>query len=373
MDISIILPCLNEEETVGICVTKARAVFDALGLEGEVIVVDNGSSDRSPEIAETAGASVIREPRRGYGQALATGFEAASGEVLVMADADDTYDLVELPLFLAEIGRGADFVIGNRRAGLQRGSMPWLHRLFGNPFLSWLVRRFSGTKCGDAYCGYRAFRREFYEKLAPREDGMEFALALLVRAARSGVRMAEVPISYSLRKGESKLRTFRDGWRSLRFLLLVTPKALFILPGVLLTLISLALFIPLTFGPVQFGSLALVIHPIFLAALGIIVGTELVHMGVQMKLFAIGEGIDIAGPFTQKFIRWFRLERLLAVGGLLAFVGVVIGFSIWRAWAQAGYGALEAVRPMVTATTLIAIGILTSFHAFSYTLLIRRQ
>ena len=230
--VSVVMPCLNEEETVGACVAKAVGWLERRGIPGEVLVVDNGSTDRSVEIAEDAGARVIHERRRGYGQAYLRGFAEARGDYIVMGDSDDTYDFSDLDALVAPLDRGADMVLGNRFAGgIANGAMPWAHRYIGSPIINFVIRLFFGTRIGDSQSGLRAFRRGVTERLGLRSSGMELASEMIVSASRAGLTIAEVPAPYAIRRGESKLNTVRDGWRHLRYLLLAAPDFLFTLPG----------------------------------------------------------------------------------------------------------------------------------------------
>ncbi|HEX7172274.1 MAG TPA: glycosyltransferase family 2 protein, partial [Candidatus Limnocylindria bacterium] len=230
--VSIVMPCLDEEETVGACVTKAVGWLQRRGIPGEVLVIDNGSTDRSVEIAEGAGARVVHERRRGYGQAYLRGFSEARGEYIVMGDSDDTYDFSDLDALVAPLDQGADMVLGNRFAGgIATGAMPWAHRYIGSPIINLVIRLFFGARIGDSQSGLRSFRRGVTERLGLRSSGMELASEMIVSAARAGLTIAEVPAPYAIRRGESKLNTVRDGWRHLRYLLLAAPDFLFTLPG----------------------------------------------------------------------------------------------------------------------------------------------
>src|SRR5918998_1515910 len=236
LELSVVIPCLNEAQSIELAATKAVDTMEREGIRGEVVVADNGSTDGSPELAEKAGARVVNEPRKGYGSAYLAGFDAARGKYILMGDADDTYDFTQIARFLGPLDEGADMVIGNRMAGLQPGSMPWLHRYVGNPLLTGVLNLFFRTGVSDAHCGMRAFRRELLADLDLRTTGMEFASEWVIRAAKLGLDVREVPIAYHPRKGESKLSSFSDGWRHLRFLLIHSPTWLFLLPGALLAI-----------------------------------------------------------------------------------------------------------------------------------------
>src|SRR5215210_4808661 len=238
-ELSVVIPCLNEAESIALVVEKARRTMESEGISGEVVVVDNGSTDGSPELAEAVGARVVHEPRKGYGSAYLAGFDAAEGTYVLMGDADDTYDFTQLGRFIGPLHDGADMVIGNRMHGLQPGSMPRLHRYVGNPLLTGILNLFFRTGVGDAHCGMRAFRRDLLPALDLRTTGMEFASELVIRSSKLGLDIREIDIDYHRRIGESKLSSFSDGWRHLRFLLVHSPRWLFVLPGAALTVLGL--------------------------------------------------------------------------------------------------------------------------------------
>src|SRR6266566_8108168 len=279
VDVSVVIPCLNEASTIERCVRSALEVLDENHIPGEVVVVDNGSTDGSAELAREAGARVVSEPRRGYGSAYLAGFNAARGERIVMSDADLTYDFGEIPKFLAKIDQGAELVIGNRMAKIHPGAMPWLHRYVGNPVLTGILNLFFRAGVKDAHCGMRALRRDVLPRLELRTTGMEFASEMVIRASKEKLRIAEFPIAYHPRGGESKLSSFRDGWRHLRFLLVHSPTHLFLIPGIALAalgaLISLAVVARLDL----FGR-TWDLHAEIAGALLTIVGTQILALGL---------------------------------------------------------------------------------------------
>jgi len=285
--VSIVMPCLNEEGTVGLCVTKARDWLDRSGRSGEVLVIDNGSSDESVAIAITAGARVVHEEKRGYGSAYLRGFAEAQGDVIVMGDSDDTYDFSDLTPLVEPLDQGYDMVLGNRfKGGLEPGAMPWTHRHLGTPVINMLIRTFSGTRIGDSQSWFRAFRRAGATTLRLRSAGMELASEMIVRASRTGMRITEVPTRYYARKAPSKLSTVRDGWRHLRFLLLAAPDFLFTLPGILLSLLGIATFV-LSFtapGGVRLGSV--VWQPVFAGTIFLAIGVNAMLFGAVAKIHA---------------------------------------------------------------------------------------
>ena len=332
LDVSVVLPCLNEVETVAECVRKARAWFERAGIRGEVIVVDNGSTDGSREEALRAGARVIDETVRGYGAAHLRGFAESRGEVIVMADADDTYDLLTLDPLIAPLRDGYDMTVGNRMANLEPGAMTWSHRVIGTPAISFLLGIFAGSKIGDSQCGLRAFTREAYEKMELRSPGMELASEMILKAFRRNLRVAEVPITYAARKGESKLNTFRDGWRHLRFLLLNTPMYLYLIPGLVLMLLgALSLGVTLaTNNGVSIGTLTW--QPVFAGGILLIVGANAVMIGVATHMYAASRKIIADDWLTRLVLRSVTLERmLLASLGLIA-IGIGLDGVIFYEW-----------------------------------------
>ena len=332
LDVSVVLPCLNEEATVAGCVEKSRQWFARANLRGEVIVVDNGSTDRSREEALRAGARVIEEPRRGYGAAHMRGFAEARGNYIVMADADGTYDLLNLDPLIKPLRDGYDMAVGNRLRTMDPGSMTWSHRVIGTPTITFLLGLFSGSRLGDSQCGLRAFTKDAYERMELRATGMELASEMIMKAARRGLRVAEVPIPYAARQGESKLHTFRDGWRHLRFLLLNTPHYLFIAPGALCVLLGvLAMAITLATGSgVSIGTLKW--QPVFAGSILLIIGTNALMIGMASHLYAASRKIIAEDALTIWFNRFITLERMLLLAGLLVFLGLGVDVIIFYEW-----------------------------------------
>ncbi|MGA2382225.1 MAG: glycosyltransferase family 2 protein [Gemmatimonadales bacterium] len=364
-DVSVVMPCLNEAATVATCVGKARAALAAAGLEGEVVVADNGSEDGSPAVAAAAGARVVGAPIRGYGAAYLAGLEAARGTYLVLGDADDTYDFGAVPEFVAALKAGNDVVLGSRfRGRILPGAMPWLHRYVGNPVLSGILSLFFGARISDAHCGLRAMTRSASERMRLKSTGMEFASEMVAVALRHGLRVAEIPITYYPRGGTSKLRSFRDGWRHLRFMLLLSPTPLFLIPGVLAVALGLFGLFALLPGPVHLGSLTFDYHFMFVASALAILGVQLVFLGLAAKTYARAALPERRDPWVDFLDRRFTLERGLLVGLSLGAAGLGINAWILWIWLAAGRGQLFAVQLALLGLSLIVVGAQIVFGSF---------
>ena len=364
-EVSVIMPCLNEAATVAACIGKARAALTAAGLDGEVVVADNGSTDGSPAIAAAAGARVVPATVRGYGAAYLAGLEAARGDCFVLGDADDTYDFGTVPQFVASLRAGNDVVLGSRfRGRILPGAMPWLHRYVGNPVLSGILSLFFGARISDAHCGLRAMTRAASERMRLRSTGMEFASEMVAVALRHGLRVAEIPITYYPRGGESKLRSFRDGWRHLRFMLLLSPTPLFLVPGIFAVLLGLAGLFALLPGPLRIGVLTFDYHFMFVASALAILGVQLVFLGLAAKTYARDTLPERRDPWVDFLDRRFTLERGLLVGLALAAAGLGINAWILWSWLAAGRGQLFAVQPALLGLSLIVVGAQTVFGSF---------
>jgi glycosyltransferase involved in cell wall biosynthesis len=371
-NVSVVIPCLNEAETIEECVQLARNALDSNGIEGEVIVVDNNSDDGSGELAAAAGARVVVEPERGYGSAYLAGLAVARGEYVVMADADLTYDFGEIPRFVAELESGADMVIGNRMNNIHPGAMPWHHRYIGNPLLSGFLNVLFRTGVDDAHCGMRALRRGVLPRLDLRTTGMEFASEMVIRAAKEKLVIRQFPIEYHPRGGVSKLASFRDGWRHLRFLLVHSPNYLFILPGALMAVLGGLVELIVISRLAVFGR-EWDIHALIAGALLAIVGTQVVALGICAHAY----GTYFMGEKDRWFDRMrarYKLEHGLLLGGGLAFAGIVLGAIIVIDWITHGFGALSEERLAVLAATLIIVGIQIFFSSFLLSILgLRRR
>jgi glycosyltransferase involved in cell wall biosynthesis len=365
--VSVVIPCLNEEGNIERCVALALEVLQESGLSGEVVVADNASEDNSAELAAAAGARVIHEPRRGYGSAYLAGFDAARGRYIVMADADLTYDFREIPRFVEQLEAGAELVMGDRMDNIHPGAMPWLHRYVGNPVLTGVLNVFFRTGVSDAHCGMRAVRRDVLPRLDLRTTGMEFASEMVIRASKEKLDIREFPIEYHPRGGESKLSSFRDGWRHLRFLLVHSPTHLFMLPGALLlalgSLIALVSLLQIN----VFGR-AWDLHTMVAGALLIIVGTQVVALGLCAHAYGtyfMGE----RDPWFDRMRKRFRLEHGLMLGGATIFAGFVLSGAIVGIWIDRGFGQLSEERLAVFAATLLIVGIQVFFTSFLLSIL----
>ena len=326
--ISVVLPCLNEEQTVETCVRKALSWIAQSPYTCEVIVVDNGSTDRSAWLAASAGARVVYEARRGYGAALRRGFKAAAGEWLVMGDCDDTYDFNDLDALVKPLAEGYDMSVGNRFAGgIAPGAMTWSHRYIGTPVISFLLKMFSGLKVGDSQCGLRAFTRDALDRLDLRTDGMELASEMILKSARRGLKVADVPVPYNIRLGEAKLNTVRDGWRHLRFLLLASPNYLFTLPGVALTLLGIVtLATALPAHGIEIGDLTW--QPIFAGGIFLAVGVNALLLGFASRLYTTARGITNEDALLRFYHRYLGLEAFVGIGILLMALGLTLDVLI---------------------------------------------
>ncbi|MCM8788007.1 MAG: glycosyltransferase family 2 protein, partial [Candidatus Omnitrophica bacterium] len=368
--LSVVLPCLNEEKTIGICIDKIKKVFLKENISGEIIVVDNGSSDSSREIALKSGAKVFIEEKKGYGAAYIRGLSQAKGKYIIIGDSDDTYDFYEIPKFLKPLKDGYDFVIGSRFKGqIKKGAMSWSHRYIGNPILSGLCRLLFRTKLSDIHCGMRAFTLDAYKKMQLMTTGMEFATEMVVSALVNNLKIYEVPISYHPRVGESKLRSLADAWRHIRFMLLYCPLWLYFIPGIFgFSLGIISLFVLLG-GPFLFLGHRWDIHLMVLASLLSILSYQILHLGVYAHTYAIRQGFIKYDKLTLFFQKHFNLERGLILGGILFLIGLGINIFILLEWLLKNFGQLYRIREAILALTFLVIGLQTIFSSFFISLL----
>jgi len=362
MKLTILMPCLNEAETLEICIKKAQFWINSAKIDAEILIADNGSTDGSQDIARKNQARVVSVEQKGYGSALYHGAKAAAGEFIIMGDADDSYDFSKLDLFIEKLEEGFDLVMGNRfLGGIEPGAMPWKNKYIGNPFLSWLGRMLFKCPAKDFHCGLRAFRKDSFQRMDLRTTGMEFASEMVIKANLFGMKIAEVPTTLA-KDGRSRpphLRPWRDGWRHLRFMLLFSPRWLFFIPGMLLFTISAVFYISLLAGPVRFGSIHFDVHTLFYCQAGLVLGFLAAALGVTVRMIGVREGLLQEHAILEKV----RSTPVLEIGGTVGLVmvamGIYSGLSTVIAWSEAGFGPLAygaLLRNVSLATTLMIIG-----------------
>ncbi len=364
--VSVVIPCLDEAETIAECVTTARAVLDENHLEGEVVVVDNGSTDGSGDLARSAGAIVVEERRRGYGSAYLAGLAAARGDYIVMVDADLTYDFREIPSFVKELEDGAELVVGNRMGGLQPGAMPWLSRV-GNPILSGFLNALHRTNVRDAHCGMRAVRRSVLPVLNLRTVGMEFASEMVIRATRENLDVREVPIELHPRVGTSKLSPFRDGWRHLRVIVVYNPNFLFILPGAVMLVVGAFISLLVLLDVPVLGR-DLQIHSLIFGSLLVLLGVQAIGLGLCARAYGV-YFISNQDPLFLRLRARFKLEHGLVLTLLIALTGIALFGYVVGTWAADGFGELHETEVAIVGATLIAIAAQIFFTSFLLSIL----
>ena len=375
IELSILMPCLNEADTLATCIKKAQKALEDLNVNGEVVVADNGSTDGSPEIAASLGARVIHVAEKGYGNALLAGIKAARGKYIIMGDADDSYDFTNLGPFLEKLRAGYDLVMGNRfKGGIAPDAMPALHRYLGNPVLTGIGRLFFRTPCGDFHCGLRGFSKAAIQRLDLRTTGMEFASETVVKASLHGLRTTEVPTTLSVdgRTRRPHLRTWRDGWRHLRFLLLYSPRWLFLYPGLLLMLMGAVVSGWLLVGPRVVDGITLDVHTFLYAAMAIVIGYQTVIFAIFTKVFAITEGLLPEDPRLKKLFLYIKLETGILAGVLLLAAGIALSIYALSFWSSRSFGPLDpsqTLRLVIPAVTLIALGLQTVLSSFFLSIL----
>ena len=368
--LTIVMPCLNEARTLPICIAKARAYLDRQSFHGEIIVADNGSTDGSLALAESLGARIVRVPQRGYGNALQAGIEAARGKFVVMGDSDDSYDFGALDAFVGQLSAGYDLVVGNRFVGgIKTGAMPPLHQYFGNPFLSAIGRLFYRSPVNDFYCGLRGFRRNAILQLDLVSPGMEFALEMIVKSTINGLRITEVPTTLSPdgRGRPPHLRSWRDGWRSLRFFLMLSPEWLFLFPGLALVVASGGASLALIFADIRIGSVIFTYHTLIMTSALTMVGMQSVLFWVFAKSVAIQKKLLFPDSLFNKIRPLFSLEKCLVVGGLFIMTGLGVAFYALLYWYHRSFGRIDddaLIKVVCSASFLIAVGFQVVFSSF---------
>lgn len=373
MELSVVIPCLNEEETLGICLEKCNRIFKEHTIVGEVIVADNGSTDRSIEIAKSLNARVINVPKKGYGNALQGGINAAEGKFVIMGDADDSYDFLEIPKFLKELRAGHELVQGCRLPSgggtVAKGAMPPLHRWIGNPMFSRMVRLWFRAPIHDVYCGLRGFTKDLYNQLELRSPGMEFATEMIIKSSLFKANIAEVPITLhpdGRKQQTPHLRTFRDGWRTLRFFLLYSPRFLFLIPGLLLLALGVVGY-GLALPGVVIAGTTLDAHTLLLASLFLMLGYQSVQLAIFAKMFAIEEGLMPGNDKFDRFIDQITPEHGILLGSVLALIGIILIGDAALEWKATGFGDLDYSRTMrivIPGVTFCALGMQTIFAGF---------
>ncbi len=367
MELTILMPCLNEAETLATCIGKARTYLEKSKIDGEILIADNGSTDGSQEIARQCGARVVDVEEKGYGAALIGGCHGAKGRYVIMGDADDSYDFLHLDPFVEKLREGYDLVMGNRfRGGIEPGAMPPLHRYLGNPVLSFIGRLFYPSSIGDFHCGLRGYRRESIEKLGLMTTGMEYASEMVVKATLYGLKITEVPTTLKKdgRSHAPHLRSFRDGWRHLKFLLMHSPNWLFLYPGIFFMILGLVLLVGLVFGPVSVGSVTLDIHTMLYGSAFTIIGTSTIQFALFTKTYAKNSGfIPVDGGHADKFTG----DRVILAGAVMLMIGIAATVAAVFWWSRTSFGALDpqqVMRLTIPALTAMAVGVQMIFGGF---------
>jgi len=374
-ELSVVMPCLNEAETLAVCIQKALTFFEKNNINGEVIIADNGSTDGSQEIATKLGARVVNVPNKGYGNALKGGFDAAEGTYIIMGDADDSYDFSNLNLFVAKLRKGNDFVIGNRfKGGIKKNAMPFLHRYLGNPVLSFLGRLFFKSHIGDFHCGLRGFTNDAYRRMNLTTTGMEFASEMIVKAHLLNFKIVEVP-TILFEDGRSRkphLKTWSDGWRHLRFLLLYSPNWLFLIPGILLMSLGFVLSVMLIISPIKISSVTFDVQTLLYTSSALIVGFQFVVFYGLTKVFAVTHHLLPKSKRYDSFFGYINLEKGLIVGVLMILIGIAMSIYGFSLWSNVHYGTLNAsgtLRIIIPAVTIIIIGVQMILYSFFFSIL----
>ncbi|MBR9704727.1 glycosyltransferase family 2 protein [Candidatus Pacearchaeota archaeon] len=362
-EISIVLPCRNEEKALPNCLKKIKKVIIENNLNAEIIVSDS-STDNSPKIAKNHNVRLIKHDKIGYGIAYQEGFKEAYGKYIFMADADCTYDFNEIPNFIKYLKEGHDFVIGNRFAyKFEKNIMPWSHKYIGNPILSSILRLFFGTKIKDSHCGMRAISKKALESLDLKTKGMEFASEMVIKAHKKHLKIKELPIKYYPREGESKLSSFKDGWRHLKYMLLYSPLFLFFIPGLILFIIGIESMLWFYLGNPKILGIQLFFHPMFISSLFIIIGYQLIIFTAFSKIYALTH-LGEENKLLDKLFKYFTIERVSLIGILILLIGIIIYTYILIKWISSGFGSLNEIKNSILALTLITIGVQSIFSSF---------
>jgi hypothetical protein len=372
VEVSVVIPSLNEVQSIAYCVDKALAAFSAANIHGEVVVPDNGSTDGSIEVAEQHGARVVHAELRGYGNALRKGIEEARGEFIIMGDGDDSYDFSEVPRFVAKWREGYEVVMGNRFQGdIKPGAMPWHHKYVGNPVLSGLLRMLFRTHIGDSHCGMRGFTKDVYRRMDLRTTGMEFASELVIKAAKLGARMAEIPITLwpDKRGRPPHLRSFRDGWRHLRFMAMYAPNWLFLGPGAVMAGVGLGLVLWLLPGQRQVGKAVLDIHTMLFGMIFVLLGVQIWFIGLFAKVFSYTERFDPQGRSLERWLKGVTLEQGLVAGAALTLIGLAGDVWVLWQWVRSGFGPLNEIRSVIFWSLWLFVGVQTVFSSFFLSML----
>ena len=371
LEVSVVLPCLNEEATIGACIKSIKNMLKKENIKGEIIISDNGSTDNSVMIAKSLNARVINQPLKGYGAACLKGIHEASGEFIVIGDSDATYDFLETPALLKPLKKGYDFVIGTRFKGkIEKGAMPWAHRYIGNPFLSFIVNRFFKTNLSDVHSGFRAFTKEAFERMNLKTTGMEFASEMVISAVKNRLKIYEVPISYNKRKGKSKLKSFSDGWRHLRFILMYSPTYLFLVPGLFLFLVGLVGITVLRQGPLSVSGFNIDIHFMLLGSLLTLLGYQILNLGLCARTYAITIGFEKHDNLIDFIAKYISLERGIVIGLAVFLIGFFIILKIFFSWIHGNFSSINEIRNIVFSITILIIGIQTLFSSFFLSMLL---
>ena len=372
--VSLIIPCLNEEETIGICIEKAKEIFLKKNINAEIIVADNGSTDKSQEIALRLGARVVSQSIRGYGAAYLKGIEAAEGKYIIMGDGDNTYDFREIPSLLEGLDKGYDFVIGSRfRGKILKGAMPFANRYIGNPILTGLLNIFYKSKISYAHSGFRALTKKALDKLGLKTTGMEFASEMIVAAFRENLKILEVPIIYHPRGGESKLNPFYDAWRHVKFLLLFSPTYLFLIPGGILFILGLFVLVFSGWGKLVILGHKFDIHAMIFASIIALLGFQIINLGIYAKAYSFLEGLAVRDKTLARLYHVFNLEKGIALGALFFIIGAFLSLYIVFKWIGSGFGPLNEIKAALVGLIFLVIGIQTIFSSFFLSLLLAKK